>query len=120
MSERYWFKSPDPAGAQAAEKNAVATLGEKAGFWTVEMDALPVGYGEWFEPSEDMFPAQEWKQFLVDADDNGTRYWAVKVNLPAGTTPFNPAYLVLDSTTWRLSPQFPTVSTRYMVYFATS
>lgn len=102
--------------AKTAEKDAVAMLGEGADLSTVEMDALPVAYGKSFEPSEDLFPVQQWKDFFKDGDDTGMNYWAVRVNLPAGTEGFNPAYLTLNTVTYRLTPQFPTDDARYLVY----
>ncbi|GAA2156889.1 hypothetical protein GCM10009760_58350 [Kitasatospora kazusensis] len=113
--EMYYFLSQNAAGAATAENDIRQNLGDTAGLWTIKLDALPVGYGESFEPSEGMLPPNL-EEFLQNSDDTGSTYWAVKVILPAGTKPFNPAYLMLtrNGATLQLSPQFQTLSLRYI------
>ncbi|MGW9373776.1 hypothetical protein ACWGVR_27630 [Streptomyces xanthophaeus] len=119
MINHDWFVSQSAASAATAEKDA-KVIDEGAGFWTVEMDALPVGYGEWFEPSKETFPVEGWREHFEECEDTGSRFWAAKVVLPKGTKGFNPAYLVLDISTFQLSPQFPTVSSRYVIHLPAS
>ncbi|MEU6051534.1 hypothetical protein ABZ829_14015 [Streptomyces xanthochromogenes] len=91
-------------------------LGEHAGLWTVELDTLPVGHGETFKATEDIFPVQEVRKFLVEGQDElPSRLWAVKVLLPSETKePFNPAFLLLNTTTMELTRSYPTESYRYL------